>query len=225
MSYISQTRKLICCFIDVLMPSICTICGNIPIEHPSPVCPGCRTILLQTSRLSVTSSPHIDNIFSCCRYASIAKKCVKQFKYGKNYSMIYVLEELIRNKIDSDIFPLNTADIIVPVPLHRARLHKRGFNQSAIIADILADIFSVPHLSGNLIKIQNTVSQIGLTRNQRIYNLRGSFSVARPEIFNGKHVLLVDDVITTGATLDTCCGEMIKNGAKSVSGFTFAHTI
>ncbi|MBU2583514.1 MAG: ComF family protein [Alphaproteobacteria bacterium] len=110
------------------------------------------------------------------------------------------------------------ADIIIPVPLNRFRLLQRRYNQSAILAREVSRISGVPVLTGALRRGRRTKAQVGLTREQRRDNVRGAFDVPprqRPRI-EGRRVLLVDDVITTGATAEACTTTLLKAGAANV---------
>ncbi len=136
-----------------------------------------------------------------------------------------ILNEIISNTLKEAIIPPRSIDIIIPVPLHEEKLKKRGFNQSLLIADSISKLTSIPISKNNLVKNKKTPPQIGLSKHQRIKNLKGSFAVTSlPEICE-KSILLVDDIMTTGATLDTCASELKKVGVKEVYGLTLARTM
>ncbi|MFH1395606.1 MAG: phosphoribosyltransferase family protein [Candidatus Omnitrophota bacterium] len=110
------------------------------------------------------------------------------------------------------------------MPLHKTRTYFRGFNQTELIAKILAKNLAIPLKLNILIKTKKTKAQVTLPRKKRIINLKNSFCVLNPDSIEGKNILIVDDVITTGTTLNTCAKELIKNGAKKICGFTLAKT-
>lgn len=109
-------------------------------------------------------------------------------------------------------------DFLIPVPLHRKRYQKRGFNQSEELCRGLSDTMDVVLERENLIRIRYTETQTKLNKAERQKNLKGAFTVKDPKVLEGKHVLLVDDVLTTGATIEECCSELrqIKNLRISV---------
>jgi ComF family protein len=117
------------------------------------------------------------------------------------------------------------ADVIVPVPLHPSRLRARGFNQSLLIADRLGRHLGLPVSATGLIRTIATEPQTSLPRSKRIGNLRRAFTVRHIEAFDGRSVLLVDDVFTTGTTLNECAKALRTAGATSVSALTLARTI
>ena len=118
---------------------------------------------------------------------------------------------------------------VVPVPLHRTRLHQRGFNQAELIARAAMKIKQpgdrLRVCAGVLERKRETASQIGLTSHQRRENLRGAFGVAQPELVKGREVLVVDDVYTTGATVSECARVLRRAGATKVWVATVARTL
>lgn len=108
-------------------------------------------------------------------------------------------------------------DLIIPVPLHHKKLRKRGYNQSSFIAMGISSVMEIPFSENDLIRSAETESQTKKSRYNRYENMQDVFKVADPKLLSGKHILLVDDVITTGATLEACANELIKNGAAKVS--------
>lgn len=119
-------------------------------------------------------------------------------------------------------FDFSGLDGIVPVPLSMRRLRERGFNQSLLIARVISRKFHVPLLMDNLMKIKETPPQIGLTAKKRLLNLKNAFGVKGD--IKGFRILLVDDVMTTGATVTECSKVLIKAGAKEVTVLTLART-
>jgi ComF family protein len=115
-----------------------------------------------------------------------------------------------------------SADIIVPVPLHPKKQRKRGFNQSEIIARGMAESMGKKIVAGALERIRYTVSQTNRTRYERWENVEGIFRVTKPHLLAGRHILLVDDVVTTGSTLEACAAEILKLQGTTVSIATLA---
>jgi ComF family protein len=113
-------------------------------------------------------------------------------------------------------------DLVVPVPLHRERERQRGFNQSAILARRLARRWRLPCRVHALERSRPTRAQTELTARERRRNVRGAFSVAKPGVIRDRHVVLVDDVFTTGATVAECSRALVRAGARAVSVVTVA---
>lgn len=117
---------------------------------------------------------------------------------------------------------LPPADGIVPVPLHSQRLLERGFNQAEIIASLLHWELGMPLISHGLIRLEQTVSQVGLSRRERLQNLQSAFAVEERKAVQGRDLWLVDDVTTTGATLEACTHSLKKAGARHIYGLCLA---
>jgi len=114
------------------------------------------------------------------------------------------------------------SDVLVPVPLHATREAKRGYNQSVLIAKTIGQQVGLPVVSKALVRVRDTASQTRLNRSERKRNVDAAFSCVSCALFAGKHVTLVDDVATTGATLDACATVLLACGAQTVNAFTLA---
>jgi ComF family protein len=117
------------------------------------------------------------------------------------------------------------ADVIVPVPLHPARLRAREFNQSLLLADQLSHHMGRPVSTTNLVRVAATDPQTTLSRQARLRNLRNAFEIRKPQDLEEKRILLVDDVFTTGTTLNECAKILRKAGTGSVFALTLARTV
>jgi ComF family protein len=123
-------------------------------------------------------------------------------------------------------------DLIVPIPLHKRRLRKRGFNQTyqlirkwpMLLERPTFEDFSVQISQDYLYRNRRTKAQVGMSREERLRNIRGVFSVSGADLIKGKRVLVVDDVFTTGATANECAKTLRKNGAANVDILTLAQT-
>jgi ComF family protein len=118
---------------------------------------------------------------------------------------------------------LAQADLIVPVPLYRARLWRRRYNQSAVLARAIGEISGLACDTRVLRRIRPTRTQVGLTHSQRLRNVAGAFEVdpKAAALLSGTHVILVDDVITTGATANACAKALLKAGAAQIDVLSF----
>ena len=116
-------------------------------------------------------------------------------------------------------------DAIVPVPLHPRKQRHREFNQADYLADALGRTFAVASLKGNVRRVKDTFTQTKLDAEARARNLRGAFAVRDPAAFKGKRLVLVDDVFTTGATLNSCAKGLRSAGAKDVIALAVARGV
>ncbi len=116
--------------------------------------------------------------------------------------------------------PLPVADAVVPIPLSIKGLRERGFNQSLLLSKVISDNRKIPLLMDRLVKIRETPPQIGLSAKERSKNLKGAFSMKKN--VQGMKLLLVDDVMTTGATARECARQLLKAGADEVAVLTLA---
>ena len=143
------------------------------------------------------------------------------FKYHSKVALADALGELMGTAFrDSP-----DVDMLLPVPLHASRLREREFNQSLLLADRLHRRLGVPLSYGNLVRLRDTQPQTELTRSARLKNLRRAFSVLHPKEVDGKRLLLVDDVFTTGTTVNECAKALRKAGAADVFVCTLARTM
>jgi len=209
---------------DVLSPSLCPVCGLNKLVFPDAVCCQCENGFLSGIVPPAAATRHIPIIWSCRFYENTVKKLIHQFKYQRKTRMIELFAETFPDALQADIFSCHAIELIIPVPICKNRKKERGFNQAEIIAKKLSVTFSVPVSRRNLIKSKNTPPQTKLSKRSRISNLTDSFSVKNARLVRGKTILIVDDVMTTGATLNTSAIELLKAGAKKILGFTLART-
>lgn len=158
------------------------------------------------------------------KYDEHSKSLVLRLKYHDQLQLAPVYGAWLA-KAGKDLAA--ASDIIVPVPLHYWRFVWRRYNQSALLAQALAKNTGLAMLPDALIRTRRTPPQAGLTRTQRYDNVKGAFA-ANPRYvgrIKGKTVLLIDDVMTTGATLEQCTKALLKAGARSVNALTLARTV
>ena len=183
--------------------NICEHCGRI-LEHQYERCGEC-----------ILRPPPYRKHRSYSRYQDLLRHLILIYKYKGIEKLKHLLVdyyiELFKGKINEDF------DYIVPVPPDRGRKRKREFNPILEIAKILSRRLGIPLLTGNLIKIKQTLPQAGLTRAQRIINLDGAFKLKHPGKIKGKKILLIDDVYTTGTTINECAQLLIKQKADVVA--------
>ncbi len=143
------------------------------------------------------------------------------FKYGKNDYLDRLLAGFLIKKI-SESDDLKDIDFILPVPMHRFDKFKRGYNQTELLAREISKKIGVPILSDRLMKCKRTPSQTTLSVKQRVKNVKDAFRVKNPEILENKNILLLDDVFTTGSTVNECAKEIRKARVKQINVITLA---
>jgi len=161
--------------------------------------------------------PAINGIRAVSRYEGAVREAIHHLKYNGQRALAEPLAELLQRPAAG----VPPADAIVPLPLHPSRERARGYNQSALLARELGRRLDVPVLAAAR-RIRETRDQIGLNRRERQANVRGAFACSKPEAVAGKHLLLVDDVCTTGSTLLACAEPLLKAKAASVWGLVVA---
>ena len=195
---------------------ICPICGHpfgsrIALAHsPSHRCGACRE-----------SPPAFDCAFSPYAYEGVLARAIHLFKYRKCVALARPLAELMlawKEKIPP-------VDLVLAVPLHPTRLRAREFNQSLLLADHIAASLSLPLSLNHLRRVRATLPQTELRRAERAGNVRRAFVTQQSADLHGRTVLLVDDVLTTGATLNECAKALRRAGVKGVIVWTLARRV
>jgi len=239
-------RRVLDGLADLIYPRICLICRKRlgPLNIDNLVCPGCWEKIRKNSppfcRLCgrhlttkgfaksicpacIRSPLEFDRAFSPCRYEDVVKELIHEFKYRNKDYLGRTLSRLMIEFIKEYSIPVAYCDLVVPVPLHKARLREREFNQAEILAGFIAREFDRPIAGSALQRKRMTKSQTELSDKERFTNVRGSFSL-NPELnVNKKNVLLVDDVLTTGATASEAATALKASGANIVFVITLAN--
>ena len=184
-------------------------------------------------------SHFLDGLYFAASYQQkLMKKMITQFKYEPYLKIIaptlafLIITYFVKTK-NTQIFtdgenPVRGLasngenSLFLPVPLAKNKKRERGYNQAELIAEILAGYFQVPLMTGALVKIKKTPQQVGLSLEQRKKNIRGVFTVQSPALIRGKKIFLVDDVFTTGSTMEEAASVLKQSGATSVWGITVA---
>ena len=166
-------------------------------------------------------TPRFDSARSAVRYEGAVGDALRDLKYNNALWLIDDLAELLFACVSAE-YPDTEFDVIAPVPLYPSRRRRRGFNQSALLAASLARRMGVLYKERSARRIRPTVTQTGLTASQRAANVTGAFRAGHFARLNGKRILLIDDVMTTGATVNACAGALKQGGAATVHVATVA---
>jgi len=205
----------------LLSPPYCSRCGE-PLAGESSaallLCGRCLPACQQdpqTGRLSIRS---------CAAYAGELRRAILLLKYGRQTWMGAHLGSFLA-KTCPRLFPAAVFDRVLPVPLHPRRLRERGFNQCTFLAKPLGRVLRIPVELRAVSRSRYTPPQTALAPAERRRNLAEAFVVHRPDLVRGKTLLMVDDVYTTGATLETLAAALFRAGAHRVCGLTLARTL
>lgn len=218
---------------EVLFPRKCPVCDDIVVPKGDRICPECIKKIhfvkepacrkcgkeiydeaVEYCRDCSTKAHDYDWGFSLMNYDDMGRKIISDFKYHNRRDNADFLAEEIINRCQLQ-FKLMEGDVLVPVPLHFWKKRVRGFNQSEVLAKKLGELTGIPVGKDMLIRVKNTKPQKSLEHNQRTRNLRNAFKIKR--IAKGlKRVILVDDIYTTGSTIDACARVLKSAGIEKV---------
>lgn len=212
--------------LELIFPRFCLVCGTgIESSDKYPLCARCRADIRQSGPIFTQSSKdgkcHFEGFYSVALYDSTIRECIHKFKYSGKLSLETLFADLMTGFAEKYI-GINDFDCIASVPLHRAKLRERTFNQAELLALPLSRKFNIPYIGANLVRIKPGRSQTSLSKSGRAEDVAGAFKVRTPAAFKDKSVLLVDDVFTTGATVNECSRTLKEAGAKYVVIFTLA---
>jgi competence protein ComFC len=228
-------------FLSLIYPPCCEGCGA-GVEHPRYLCEKCAAgaVRIEAPFCKVCSEPFpgaISGPFTCAncadrefhftcavaRYRSegIVRDFIHRFKYWREFRLRHPLASWAAEALEDDRIREQPVDALVPVPLFMARERHREFNQAAELARLVGKQAGIP-VSDCLQRTRNTTSQVAYDRKLRMENLRNAFRMRHSRGVSGRHLVLVDDVLTTGSTLDECALVLLKAGAASVRGITVA---
>ena len=240
MSKFSKTKEFV---LDLFFPKFCLGCK----KEGTYLCDDCRTLLdiaefnyclcdkptrlapeQKSGKCNRCSDKKLSGLYFALPYKEklLTKKLIYQFKYSpylkdlaKTLASILVEHFVISGKNTDEIWKNG---VLVPVPLDKKKMKSRGYNQSEELAEELSKILQIPAFSESLIKIKSTKSQMELSKKDREKNLESAFKIKNPAKLAGKKIFLVDDVYTTGSTMEECVKTLREAGAKQVWGITIA---
>jgi len=215
--------------IGLFYPKNCIICAKVLTKYEEILCFSCRSDLPLT-KFSKFANNETEKIFfgrvaleagtSLLHYSknSNVQKLIHQLKYKNRQKIGLLLGELLADEILSN-HRFDTVDCIIPVPLHPSKLKVRGYNQVTKFGQSLSKKLALPYYEDILIGRAKAKTQTHKNRFDRLKNLEKNFELSNEEILKNKHVLLIDDVVTTGATIEACCIQLnqVKNIKISIA--------
>ncbi len=204
--------------INLFYPRVCAACGEPLLKDEETVCLKCRYLLPKTGYERMPDNPLAQTFYGRVKFNAVtscfffSKKgkvqhLIHQLKYkGNSDAGIFLGQQLGETIKDAPLF--QGIDYLIPVPLHPKREKQRGYNQSLMIARGISEVTGIPIGDKYLRRAVNTATQTHKTKEERYQNVKDIFEVCFPEELKGKHVLLIDDVLTTGATLEACAHQL-----------------
>jgi ComF family protein len=230
--------------LDIALPPLCPSCRE-PLGDGAGLCAACWSKLSPIekpycARLGIpfvydpgpgllsmeamANPPAYDRARAAVRYDEVARKLVVSLKYADRMDLAPMMGRWMA-RAGAEL--LADADALMPVPLHWRRLWARRFNQAAALAGTISEISGVPVLHGEIARVRATPQQVGLSKTERADNVQGAFRVP-PECkadIAGLRIVLIDDVLTSGATADTCARALLRAGAAHVDVLVFARVV
>jgi ComF family protein len=222
-------------FISLLFPRLCFACGNHLVRNESLICTACYVSIPRTDYHLNADNPVAQLFWGRClieRAAAFSyyakgsriRNLIHKLKYSGIKEIGYELGRIYGSSLKSSGF-LSGIDLLIPVPLHPSKKRMRGFNQSEYISAGVSDVTGLPLSTGCLVRTVLTATQTNRSRYDRWTNVEGIFRVAEPGVIRGKHVLIVDDVITTGSTIESCVNELLKVEDVKVSVIAIGYAV
>ncbi|HLD27496.1 MAG TPA: ComF family protein [Patescibacteria group bacterium] len=215
-------KKIFNFILGLLLPVECLGCNKEGVY----LCDNCLTKIKIYDRPEPFDHPlkYLEQVWSAADYRQgLLQKAIHYFKFRFIKELAKPLTKILIEFYQKRKTELNPAGpMIIPVPLNKKRFLERGFNQSEMMAEIFAEHFGFEFCSNAVIRHKNTAHQVGLTKKQRKTNVKNSFRVAKAVLIKDKEIILIDDVVTTGSTLEEIAGVLRQAGAKKVIGLTLA---
>jgi len=219
-------RRRLTDFVGLFFPHYCLGCAASLVKGEEILCTRC-VLALPRTRYAADQNPVLEKFlgrlpvryawaFLKFRKAGIVQHLIHQLKYNGQPQVGIRLGTLLGAEISqTDLH--RSIDCILPMPLHPLRERKRGYNQSAKFAEGLSTGLTIPCFEDAVRRTQNTASQTRKSKVERWENVKNAFEVVRPELLQGQRVLLVDDIITTGASLEACGQTLLAGGCRELS--------
>ncbi len=219
--------------LDFIYPPICPLC-NRSIDHDGPVCSLCLNSLLKDFQLTSYNNEshfkylkekiHFHKILACWTFTPQIETLIHIVKYQQGRKLGKYLGRIMGERIREQL-PNLSESVIVPVPLHPVRRRERGYNQSEIISRGISEIIPIRIDTRVLVRKKHTRTQTLLSAKERQDNVQDAFLIRNRKSIVQRHVVLIDDIVTTGATMQQCAKMLIRAGAESVTGLALARPV
>ena len=206
----------------MLFPPVCGICGKL---DKNSLCNKCKIRLQKNALCKIENykdtSSYFDEHIYLFQYTGEIRDTILKYKFNEKSYIYRTFLEFIKNN-EEMCSQIKKYDIIIPVPVSKKRFKQRGYNQSALIAKNLAKTLNIDYKENVLVKIKDNKPQSEMGQDKRKSNVKGVYTIKNKEIINQKKILLIDDIFTTGNTVNECAKVLIENSANNVGIFTIA---
>jgi competence protein ComFC len=216
--------------VDFVFPPICLLC-NARSDEDGRFCPSCRKRIMEIGRvvhhrqpgdfIHLSGARHFDGVYSCWEFNPEMEQLIHWMKYSQMKRLARFFGETAGGMLESCLGGV-PFQMMLPVPLHKVRQRERGYNQSERIGAGLSRVLKIPMRTDVLFRRCNTRTQTDLRAEERQSNVQDAFGVRSPERIQGMSILVVDDVVTTGSTMNSCAKALKDAGVKRVTGFALA---
>lgn len=220
-------------FLNLFFPRVCVVCEERLLQEEKGICLSCQYELPKTGNYKQKNNkmdallegrfPHFDRAASFCVFTKqgVMQAVIHHIKYNHGTELGFKMGKLFGNEIKGSEF-ISSVDAIIPIPLHPKKQKQRGYNQAEIIANGMGEALNLPIIRHVLVRSIHNPTQTKRTKTQRWENVDGIFTIADAKILEDKHILLVDDVMTTGSTLEAAADALVKIPNIKISVATLA---
>lgn len=210
--------------IDIIFPQNCGICGKL---HQEGLCKKCTKVLEKLAKMEIidmnkkSDTYYFNQLIYLFDYEGIIRKLILDYKFNeKSYVYVSFVNFILKNE---KIFEkLKSYDTIIPVPISRKRMKERGYNQSLLIAKKLSQDLNIQLQANCLVKIKNIIEQSKLNKEQRAQNIQNVYELKNQQILKNKNILLIDDIYTTGNTVNECSKVLSRANPKRIDVLVLA---
>lgn len=200
--------------LNFLFPPVCSVCGKVDKNW---LCPNCQKRVERLEKSCIMEMEHkkYEKLLYIFQYESLVRKLILRYKFLNQAYLNHFFAQMIAKNVENRKL-LQQYDIIIPVPMHQKKMQKRGYNQTELVTNELSRILKIPAKNDILLKVVNTVTQSKLGGKARQSNIQHAFFVKKDIEVEGKKIILLDDIYTTGATSQECSRVLKEAGAAEI---------